>query len=684
MGGALKSRIMPLRGSNRIRGQGFTGPAILFATLDPSNRSPIMALSEGNLRCQSTSGPLRGVAFATAGRAAGKWYWEAYSLQSESAQGVGIGQADADMDQYLGFGPTDWGYFPSGAYWTNNSIQGTALPYTLGDILGFALDMDNNTFTVYVNGVESFSVTAVAGLTYPGVCDAATGSTNDIRMNFGSDSSFGGRATAQGNTDGNRVGDFYYTPPAGYLAIRDSGTAELDYLFKAGEAGFYVDTPDASGFYSTEIDPVAVTGGDPVAFAVDSSEQPSAAPAAGLTRIREGNAWRWTPHNLLPTSNTLDNFSVVSSTTSTLTPDTVTSPDGGTNAWRYFSGGITGNAEVEMASNLGAISPDTYFTLSAHFRYAAGNGIMGLVWRGGPNNTDQVVVWFDIQNGTIAEVGDANGDTTYLDSTIEDVGGGWYRCTITAKTTTLTTQRSLAFCAADVGSLAREAIGEFSLYGAGWQRADFGGVADRLSGDRYTPTTGSPVYNPDGVEEVYDLAFLEQTVQVRRPTWSRVDKALIHDGTDDVLEASLTDRTTRMTFMAAVRVDSGATAGLVFGSGITDGNNVLYYQQGSATDPVQTVGDAWAIFIDGVEQAGATRGTLYDALSDGEIHILEARDLDLTQAAWASVFVGGAPTLAHTGMIGTPLLTTNTDAAALGRARAFYARTYGVPIEGLD
>jgi hypothetical protein len=37
--------------------------------------------------------------------------------------------------------------------------------------------------------------------------------------NFGQDSSFAGNKTAQGNQDGNDIGDFYYTPPTGYLAL---------------------------------------------------------------------------------------------------------------------------------------------------------------------------------------------------------------------------------------------------------------------------------------------------------------------------------------------------------------------------------------------------------------------------------------------------------------------------------
>jgi hypothetical protein len=37
--------------------------------------------------------------------------------------------------------------------------------------------------------------------------------------NYGADSSFAGNKTRQGNTDANGIGDFYYAPPAGYLAL---------------------------------------------------------------------------------------------------------------------------------------------------------------------------------------------------------------------------------------------------------------------------------------------------------------------------------------------------------------------------------------------------------------------------------------------------------------------------------
>ncbi|MDP6583469.1 MAG: hypothetical protein QF535_02355, partial [Anaerolineales bacterium] len=59
----------------------------------------------------------------------------------------------------------------------------------------------------------------VSGIT-DDVCFFVAGyNTCDAYFNFGSDSSFAGTETAQGNQDGNGKGDFYYEPPSGYLAL---------------------------------------------------------------------------------------------------------------------------------------------------------------------------------------------------------------------------------------------------------------------------------------------------------------------------------------------------------------------------------------------------------------------------------------------------------------------------------
>ena len=197
----------------------------VFAAFNPANKATIMVLSETDHRMVSNSGPNRGMGFTTLGASTGKWYWEMLSLTAATAQGVGIGQAASNINEYLGSGPTDWGYFPTGAYWTNAANQGNGLAYGVNSIVGFALDMAGN-LTVYVNGVQSFSVPhGLTGLTWPAGSDSSTGGVCDMVINCGDNGTFGGRVTAGGNTDVNGRGDFKYPVPAGHLSLCNANGA---------------------------------------------------------------------------------------------------------------------------------------------------------------------------------------------------------------------------------------------------------------------------------------------------------------------------------------------------------------------------------------------------------------------------------------------------------------------------
>jgi len=90
-----------------------------------------------------------------------------------------------------------------------------------GDVLAIALDLDSSPQTVqfYRNGSakgNAENLNSSASGSWAFWC----GSHNQtwITMNAGQDSSFAGNKTAQGNTDGNGFGDFYYSPPSGFLA----------------------------------------------------------------------------------------------------------------------------------------------------------------------------------------------------------------------------------------------------------------------------------------------------------------------------------------------------------------------------------------------------------------------------------------------------------------------------------
>ena len=54
---------------------------------------------------------------------------------------------------------------------------------------------------------------------FPAGSDYDNGTASGVVCNFGQDSSFAGNLTSQGFTDANGIGDFYYEPPAGFLAM---------------------------------------------------------------------------------------------------------------------------------------------------------------------------------------------------------------------------------------------------------------------------------------------------------------------------------------------------------------------------------------------------------------------------------------------------------------------------------
>ena len=203
-------------------------PTNNFATMSPlavSGDGNHPTFSQGNLK---TMGPNSGIGKvgATFGLSSGKWYVEAKITQGGSNLQIGIifSRTNYANNEYLGSGSD----YAIAADTLNKKIrkEGSDNQTSLGgmqngDILAFAIDMDNGTFQLYNNGSTkgsqvSFTVANYAPVTFAQTTGADTGGTH---WNFGADSSFAGAVTAQGNTDGNGQGDFYYSPPSGFLAV---------------------------------------------------------------------------------------------------------------------------------------------------------------------------------------------------------------------------------------------------------------------------------------------------------------------------------------------------------------------------------------------------------------------------------------------------------------------------------
>ena len=196
-----------------------------FATLNVLNKWTNITLTEGNLTAKGYDNAWRNVD-NTIHMSSGKWYWEVYINNVSTYQMHGIvptvrsnGRTDFNGDIYPGSYSDEWGYRNNG-YLYNSASPNTSWgsTYTTGDVLGFALDMDAGTLDVTKNGASTGSqITGISG-TYR-TCCTVYGSSSKASYNFGQDSSFAGNKVAQGNQDANGKGDFYYEPPAGYLAL---------------------------------------------------------------------------------------------------------------------------------------------------------------------------------------------------------------------------------------------------------------------------------------------------------------------------------------------------------------------------------------------------------------------------------------------------------------------------------
>ena len=216
-----------------------------FCTLTPlvqgGQYSSAPNLSEGNLGVFN-SGSDDTSYCATFSFSSGKWYWEMLRINDVNKTSFGIiNDVEASKNAYvaysnaLGANPSyGWdvlyGYLMTD---TTQTATGFARPPG-GSILACAVDLDSGTKTIkfYLNGVlitggtpdiNSLTITEVGETWVPAF---RIDSSQQAVFNFGQDSSFAGQLTAQGNQDDNDKGDFYYAPPAGYLALCTDNLAD--------------------------------------------------------------------------------------------------------------------------------------------------------------------------------------------------------------------------------------------------------------------------------------------------------------------------------------------------------------------------------------------------------------------------------------------------------------------------
>ncbi len=201
-------------------------PTNNFATFDAlRGRRP--SLFEGNLLTETSTNTISRSVDTNFRPVSGKWYVEVYikvdgANSGQNATNVGVandGFTAGDVFQGHNNGVS---YQMDGTKYINTTNSAYGSSYATGDIIGIAYDVDNDNITFYKNGVSQGELTSGFDLSNGRVVVATNSSTatgQRYAINFGQDSSFAGLKTAQGNQDSNNIGDFYYTPPSGFLAL---------------------------------------------------------------------------------------------------------------------------------------------------------------------------------------------------------------------------------------------------------------------------------------------------------------------------------------------------------------------------------------------------------------------------------------------------------------------------------
>lgn len=170
-------------------------------TWNPSDKSSVITLSNGNRDAALANDSAGSLVRATRGESSGKWYWEVEVLGHTSFPPMtGVANASAAVTVYPGFNTNGWSYWGyDGQKYTNATPA--AYGSTSGNVvIGIELDMDAGTLAFRISNVsQGTAFTGLSGTLYPAVGNPG-GGTQDVRGKF-------------------KPADLTYSPPSGFLAI---------------------------------------------------------------------------------------------------------------------------------------------------------------------------------------------------------------------------------------------------------------------------------------------------------------------------------------------------------------------------------------------------------------------------------------------------------------------------------
>jgi len=230
-------------------------PDDVFSTLNPL-QAPYPAqpneFANGNTSYQGNYADWQRL-YGTIGAYKGKFYYEckitAIASYNNRVGWDSIDHINPGADNYysgltidgegkLRGGILDYSGYDPDAVQMTAAYSGGNLSFTASDILGMALDRDNNTFSLYKNGsleVDAYSFASASNCSIllskgfavgPSVnFQSTSGDTQTAQFNFGN-GYFGTTAISSAGTNASGIGLFEYDVPAGYTAFSTKGLQE--------------------------------------------------------------------------------------------------------------------------------------------------------------------------------------------------------------------------------------------------------------------------------------------------------------------------------------------------------------------------------------------------------------------------------------------------------------------------
>jgi len=214
-------------------------PSNVFATMNPlaaqagsSASSTTNTFSNGNLTVTDT---ISETVIGNLGVSQGKWFWEVKVITDQDGIAIGGANQYFNLDAELGYNspssPSDAKIFTYNGNGQKATTVGDGSQFSsygntiaVNDIIGVALNLDDDEVTYYKNGTAQNSGTPISltalgsGEVYFPAVGNWSASTIAVSFNFGN-GYFGTTAVSSAQNPDDGIGIFEYDVPAGYRAL---------------------------------------------------------------------------------------------------------------------------------------------------------------------------------------------------------------------------------------------------------------------------------------------------------------------------------------------------------------------------------------------------------------------------------------------------------------------------------